>query len=65
MDPYFLNNGLFKRVIRYPAKYKEAITNSLKYPYSDEKSKGKNNLIQGIKRIAFGFRTFTPLGCVS
>lgn len=43
------------------AYHTEAIINSLKYPYSNGKLEGKNNLIKVIKRIAFGFRTFRHL----
>ena len=55
-----MNEG-FKKAIRYLRKHKEAITNSLKYPYSNGKLEGKNNLIKVIKRIAFGFQTFRHL----
>ena len=58
--PHSLNDE-FKKAIRYLRKHKEAITNSLKYPYSNGKLEGKNNLIKVIKRIAFGFRTFRHL----
>lgn len=58
--PHSLNDG-FKKAIRYLRKHEEAITNSLKYPYSNGKLEGKNNLIKVIKRIAFGFRTFRHL----
>jgi len=58
--PATLDTG-FKKTIRYLRKHKEAITNSLKYPYSNGKLEGKNNLIKVIKRIAFGFRTFRHL----
>ena len=58
--PHSLNDE-FKKAIRYLRKHKEAITNSLKYPYSNGKLEGKNNLIKVIKRIAFGFRTFRLL----
>jgi len=58
--PHSMNEG-FKKAIRYLRKHKEAITNSLKYPYSNGKLEGKNNLIKLIKRIAFGFRTFRHL----
>lgn len=40
---------------------KEVIINALKYPYSNGKLEGKNNLIKAIKRVAFGFRTFRHL----
>lgn len=58
--PHSMNEG-FKKAIRYLRKHKEAITNSLKYPYSNGKLEGKNNLIKVIKRIAFGFQTFRHL----
>ncbi|HBG9611609.1 transposase, partial [Enterococcus sp. HMSC035C10] len=58
--PHSLNDG-FKKAICYLKKHTEAITNSLKYPYSNGKLEGKNNLIKVIKRIAFGFRTFRHL----
>ncbi|MFY1069107.1 ISL3 family transposase [Enterococcus sp. AD013-P3] len=58
--PHTMNAG-FKKAIRYLIKHKEAITNSLKSPYSNGKLEGKNNLIKVIKRIAFGFRTFRHL----
>ena len=58
--PHSLNDE-FKKAIRYLRKHKEAIANSLKYPYSNGKLEGKNNLIKVIKRIAFGFRTFRHL----
>ncbi|MGX7232912.1 transposase, partial [Enterococcus italicus] len=45
----------------YLNKHKKAIINSLKFPYSNGKLEGKNNLIKVIKRIAFGFRTFRNL----
>ncbi len=47
----------FKKAILYLNKHKKAIINSLKFPYSNGKLEGKNNLIKVIKRIAFGFRT--------
>lgn len=48
--PHSMNNG-----------FKKAITNSLKYSYSNGKLEGKNNLIKVIKRIAFGFQPFRHL----
>ncbi|MDU3859286.1 MAG: transposase, partial [Enterococcus avium] len=42
-------------------KHKQAIINALKYPYSNGKLEGKNNLIKVIKRVVFGFRTFRHL----
>ncbi|MDT2404716.1 transposase, partial [Enterococcus avium] len=39
----------------------QAIINALKYPYSNGKLEGKNNLIKVIKRVVFGFRTFRHL----
>lgn len=58
--PHSLNDE-FKKAVQYLTKYKEAITNSLKYPCSNGKLEGKNNLIKVIKRIAFVFRTFRHL----
>ena len=51
----------FKKAILYLNKHKQAIINALKYPYSNGKLEGKNNLIKVIKRVAFGFRTFRHL----
>ena len=58
--PATLDTG-FKKAILYLNKQKKAIINSLKFPYSNGKLEGKNNLIKVIKRIAFGFRTFRNL----
>ncbi|MDT2483955.1 transposase, partial [Enterococcus avium] len=51
----------FKKAVLYLNKHKQAIINALKYPYSNGKLEGKNNLIKVIKRVAFGFRTFRHL----
>lgn len=51
----------FKKAIPYLKKHKTAISNSLKFPYSNGKLGGKNNLIKVIKRIAFGLKTFRNL----
>lgn len=58
--PKSLNTG-FKKAVIYLNKHRTAIINALKYPYSNGKLEGKNNLIKVIKRIAFGFRTFRHL----
>lgn len=58
--PVHLNQE-FKKAILYLNKHRIAICNALKYPYSNGKLEGKNNLIKVIKRIAFGFRTFRHL----
>ena len=58
--PQSLNVG-FKKAATYLNKHKTAIINALKYPYSNGKLEGKNNLIKVIKRIAFGFRSFRHL----
>ncbi|EME5464079.1 transposase [Enterococcus faecalis] len=58
--PVSLDKG-FKKAILSLNKYKKGIINALKYPYSNGKLEGKNNLIKVIKRIAFGFRTFRHL----
>lgn len=58
--PAALDSG-FKKAILYLNKHKLAIINSLKFPYSNGKLEGKNNLIKVIKRIAFGFKTFRHL----
>ena len=54
-------NAEFKKAATYLNKHRKAIINALKYPYSNGKFEGKNNLIKVIKRIAFGFRTFRHL----
>lgn len=51
----------FKKAAQYLNKYKKAIINALKYPYSNGNLEGKNNLVKVMKRIAFGFRTFRHL----
>ncbi|WP_326932426.1 transposase, partial [Enterococcus avium] len=43
-----------KKAVLYLNKHKQAIINALKYPYSNGKLEGKNNLIKVIKRVAFG-----------
>lgn len=58
--PTTLDSG-FRKAILYLNKHKKAIINSLKFPYSNGKLEGKNNLIKVIKRIAFGFKTFRHL----
>lgn len=40
-------------------KYKDYIKNTLAYSYSNGRIEGTNNLIKVIKRIAFGYRTFS------
>lgn len=54
-------NAEFKKAATYLNKHRKAIINALKYPYSNGKLEGKNNLIKVIKRIAFGFRRFRHL----
>lgn len=39
-------------------KYQDSIINSMKFPYSNGRLEGTNNLIKVIKRIAFGYRSF-------
>ena len=40
-------------------KFKSFIINSLKYNYNNGLIEGTNNLIKCIKRIAFGYKSFT------
>ena len=39
-------------------RFKSFIINSFEYDYNNGLIEGINNLIKGIKRIAFGFRSF-------
>lgn len=51
-------NSTFKTVFKTFMKYKNCITNALRYPYSNAKLEATNKLIKDIKRQAFGFRNF-------
>lgn len=58
--PHSLNTS-FKKATTHLKKHRKAIINVLKYPYSNGKLEGKNNLIKVIKRITFDFRTLRHL----
>ncbi|WP_078055021.1 transposase [Erysipelothrix larvae] len=47
-----------KKAINTLTKYEVSVSNALKYPYSNGRLEGTNNLIKVIKRIAFGYRSF-------
>lgn len=48
----------FRKALAYLGKHKKAIHNAFKFPYSNGKIEGKNNLIKAIQRVAFGFHKF-------
>ncbi|MDE6475247.1 MAG: ISL3 family transposase [Erysipelotrichaceae bacterium] len=48
-----------KTSIRTLKEYRPYILNSLEFPYSNGPIEGVNNLIKVIKRIAFGYRSFS------
>ena len=48
-----------KTTLKTYKKFKHFIINSLKYDYSNGLIEGTNNLIKCIKRIAFGYKSFS------